>query len=211
MTRSTKDFCDFDERMKRLGVGFTSVSEPFVDTSSPMGELVVNLIVSFGQWGRKTIQERIQRHFKTALDQGFFVGGVVSYGYRIENHCLVPDGATAENVPRSFRMFIESGSVKKVAARLYEEGIERMPGRPWTTQSVRNFLPNVRYVGDANSHGKIVKGKQSALITRDLWNKAQERLKKVAAAPARKVVNPETVLFGGLVVCSSCGHPMTHR
>ena len=67
MTRSTKGFCEFDEKMKKLGVGFTSVSEPFVDTSSPMGELVVNLLVSFGQWERKTIQERIQRHFRTAL------------------------------------------------------------------------------------------------------------------------------------------------
>lgn len=211
MTRSTKDFCDFDEKMKRLGVGFTSVSEPFVDTSSPMGELVVSLIVSFGQWERKTIQERIQRHFKTALDQGYFVGGVVPYGYKVENHCLMPDGATAENVPRIFRLFIESGSVKKVAARLYEEGIERMPGHPWTTQSVHNFLSNVRYVGDAKSHGKIVKGRQPALITRDLWNKAQERLKKVAATPVRRVVTPETVLFSGLVVCGSCGHPMTYR
>ena len=211
MTRSTKDFCEFDEKMKQLGVGFTSVSEPFVDTSSPMGELVVNLIVSFGQWERKTIQERIQRHFRTALDQGYFVGGVVPYGYRLENHCLVPDPETAGNVPHIFRLFIQSGSVKKVATQLYEEGIERMPGHPWTTQSVHNCVTNVRYVGDANSHGKIVKGKQPALITRDLWNKAQERIKKAAAAPARKVVNPETVLFSGLVVCGSCGHPMTYR
>ena len=106
--RSTKDFCEFDEKMKKLGIGFTSVSEPFVDTSSPMGELVVNLIVSFGQWERKTIQERIQRHFRTALDQGFFGGGVPPYGYKVENQNLVPDPDTAKNVPRIFKLFLHT-------------------------------------------------------------------------------------------------------
>lgn len=211
MTRSTKDFCEFDEKMKKLGIGFTSVSEPFVDTSSPMGELVVNLIVSFGQWERKTIQERIQRHFRTALDQGFFVGGVPPYGYKVENQSLVPDPGTANNVPRIFKLFLECKSVKKVAAQLQEEGIERFPGRPWTMQSVQNCLRNVRYVGDANSHGKIVKGRQPPLITRELWDKVNKILKEAATGPSRRASSPESELFQGLVYCGHCKHPMSYR
>ena len=211
MTRSTKDFCEFDERMKRLGIGFTSVSEPFVDTSSPMGELVVNLIVSFGQWERKTIQERIRRHFQTALDQGYFVGGVPPYGYRVETQNLVPDPATAENVPRIFRLFVQLKSARKVAARLAEEGIERFPGRAWTLQSVRNCLRNVRYVGDANSHGKVVKGRQRPLLTRDLWEQAQRLMKPAAASKAERTVSPESTLFRGIVWCGHCGRPMSYR
>lgn len=127
MTRSTKDFCEFDEKMKKLGIGFTSVSEPFVDTSSPMGELVVNLIVSFGQWELKTIQERIQRHFRTALDQGYFVGGVPPYGYKVENQNLVPDPATAKNVPHIFKLFLQLKATKKVAAQLQREASSVSP------------------------------------------------------------------------------------
>ena len=211
MTRSTKDFCEFDEKMKRLGVGFTSVSEPFVDTSSPMGELVVNLIVSFGQWERKTIQERIQRHFRTALDQGFFVGGVPPYGYKVENQNLVPDPATAKNVPHIFKLFLQLKATKKVAAQLQREGIERFPGRPWTMQSVHNCLRNVRYVGDANNHGKIVKGRQEALVTRELWDKVSSILKEVTTTPGKRVPSPETALFQGLVFCGHCKHPMSYR
>ncbi|MBR2714143.1 MAG: recombinase family protein, partial [Kiritimatiellae bacterium] len=199
------------EKMKKLGVGFTSVSEPFVDTSSPMGELVVNLLVSFGQWERKTIQERIQRHFRTALEQGYFVGGVPPYGYKVENQSLVPDPETAKNVPHIFRLFLQHESLKKVAAQLSTEGIERFPGRPWTIQSVKNCLRNVRYVGDANSHGKIVKGRQPPLITRDLWEKVSGKLKETASNPLIRVACPETALFQGLVICGHCKKPMTYR
>ena len=211
MTRSTKDFCEFDEKMKKLGIGFTSVSEPFVDTSSPMGELVVNLIVSFGQWERKTIQERIQRHFRTALDQGYFVGGIPPYGYKVENQNLVPDPDTAKNVPRIFKLFLQHRSAKKVAAQLQSEGIERFPGRPWTIQSIHNCLRNVRYVGDANSHGKIVKGRQRPLITRDLWDKVNGMLKVSVNKPAKRSACPETVIFQGLVFCGHCKRPMSYR
>ena len=211
MTRSTKDFCEFDEKMKKLGIGFTSVSEPFVDTSSPMGELVVNLIVSFGQWERKTIQERIQRHFRTALDQGYFVGGIPPYGYKVENQNLVPDPDTAKNVPRIFKLFLQHRSAKKVAAQLQSEGIERFPGRPWTVQSIHNCLRNVRYVGDANSHGKIVKGRQQPLITRDLWDKVNGMLKVSANQPAKRSACPETAIFQGLVFCGHCKRPMSYR
>ena len=211
MTRSTKDFCEFDEKMKKLGIGFTSVSEPFVDTSSPMGELVVNLIVSFGQWERKTIQERIQRHFRSALDQGYFVGGIPPYGYKVENQNLVPDPDTAKNVPYIFQLFLKHGSTKKVAAQLQLEGIERFPGRPWTTQSLHNCLRNVRYVGDAKSHGKIVKGRQQPLITRELWNKVSNQLKDASDNPAKRVTSPESALFQGLVFCGHCNHPMSYR
>ena len=211
MTRSTKDFCEFDEKMKKLGIGFTSVSEPFVDTSSPMGELVVNLIVSFGQWERKTIQERIQRHFRTALDQGYFVGGVPPYGYKVENQNLVPDPATAKNVPHIFKLFLQLKATKKVAAQLQREGIERFPGRPWTMQSVHNCLRNVRYVGDASNHGKIVKGRQKPLVTRELWDKVSGLLKESATTPAKRVPCPETALFQGLVFCGHCKRPMTYR
>ena len=211
MTRSTKDFCEFDEKMKKLGVGFTSVSEPFVDTSSPMGELVVNLIVSFGQWERKTIQERIQRHFRTALDQGYFVGGVPPYGYKVKDQNLVPVPETAKNVPHIFRLFLQNGSTKKTAAKLQEEGIERYPGRPWTMQSIHNCLRNVRYVGDVNSHGKIVKGRQPALVSRELWDKVQNHLKDAAANPAKRMTSPEAALFQGLVFCGHCKKPMSYR
>lgn len=211
MTRSTKDFCEFDEKMKKLGVGFTSVSEPFVDTSSPMGELVVNLIVSFGQWERKTIQERIQRHFRTALDQGYFVGGIPPYGYKVENQNLVPDPATAKNVPHIFKLFLQLKATKKVAAQLQREGIERFPGRPWTVQSVHNCLRNVRYVGDASNHGKIVKGRQKPLVTRELWDKVSSILKESSTAHSKRVPSPETALFQGLVFCGHCKRPMSYR
>ena len=213
MTRSTKDFCDFDEKMKKLKIGFTSVSEPFVDTSSPMGELVVNLIVSFGQWERKTIQERIKRHFQSALENGYFVGGVLPYGYKVENHTLIPDPETAHNVPHIFRLYLETGSMKKVARKLYEEGIERFPGRPWTQQSVYNCLHNVRYVGDASCNGKIYKGKQVALITRELWDKVHSKRKEVEAKAkeSKRVFSPETELFRGLIFCGHCNHAMVYR
>ena len=211
LSRSVRDFADFDERMKELEVGFTSVSEPFVDTSSPMGELVMNMIVSFGQWERKTIAERIRKHCRTAIEQGFFVGGVAPYGYEVKDQVLVPDPKTAPHVPHIFKLYLETGSVKQTAAKLTEEGIERFPGRPWTMQSVHNLLRNVRYVGDANSQGKIVKGRQPALIPRDLWNKVQGRLKVVARDPGKRTANPETLLYQGLVFCGHCKKQMSYH
>lgn len=213
MTRSTKDFCSFDERMKELDVGFTSVSEPFVDTSSPMGELVVNLIVSFGQWERKTIQERIRKHCRTAIEQGFFIGGVAPYGYQVKDQVLVPDPVTSKHVPHIFRLYLDCCSTKKVAAKLAEEHIDRLPGRPWTTQSVYNCLRNIRYVGDAKTATGIVRGKQPALITRDLWDKVQARLQmsKPERAAATRTESPEAALFRGLVFCGHCKKQMSYH
>ena len=91
------------------------------------------------------------------------------------------------------------------------EGIERFPGRPWTMQSVHNFLRNVRYIGDANSHGKIVKGRQKALVTRELWDKVSSILKEATTTPGKRVPSPETALFQGLVFCGHCKHPMSYR
>ena len=211
MTRSTKDFCEFDERMKKLGVGFTSVSEPFVDSSSPMGELVVSLIVSFGQWERKTIQERIARHFNTALVQGYFVGGVVPYGYRVDDHRLVPDPATAGNVPIIFRSFLSLRSLKAVARMLADRGIDRFPGRPWTTKSLHNCLRNVRYCGDAMNHGKVVKGRQEPLVPRDLWDSVSALLKASGRGRTQRRPSPESALYRNLVFCGHCGRPMSYR
>lgn len=211
LSRSVRDFAAFSDRMKDLEVGFTSVSEPFVDTSSPMGELVMNMIVSFGQWERKTIAERIRKHCRTAVEQGFFVGGVAPYGYEVKDQTLTLDPKTAHNVPHIFKLFLEFGSIKKVAARLTEEGIERFPGRPWTMQSVYNLLHNVRYVGDANANGKIVKGRQPALIDRALWNKVQERLNQKKREPGNRTDCPETQLYQGLVFCGHCKRRMSYH
>ena len=97
------------------------------------------------------------------------------YGYKVENQNLVPDPATAKNMPHIFKLFIQHRSAKMVAAQLQNEGIERFPGRPWAMQSVHNSLRNVRYVGNANSHGKVVKGRQQPLIPRERWEKRRAK------------------------------------
>ena len=84
----------------------------------------------------------------------------------------------------------DSGREKRVRAaarvvvQLQSEGIKRFPGRPWTIQPIHNCLRNIRHVGDANSHGKIVKGRQQPLITRDLRDKVNGMPKVSANQPA---------------------------
>lgn len=78
-------------------------------------------------------------------------------------------------------------------------------------QSVHNFLRNVRYVGDANSLGKIAEGRQQPLITRGLWDKVNGMLKVSANQPAKRSSNTEAAIFQVLVFCGHCKRPMAYR
>ena len=88
LSRSPRDFADMNDKFTSLGIGYTSVTESFIDASTPMGRMMIQVILDFAQCERETSQERVKHFFSEARSLGRFLGGPTPYGYRCEKSKL---------------------------------------------------------------------------------------------------------------------------
>ncbi len=130
LTRSLADFSKMVEVFERNEVSFVSVTQQF-NTTTPMGRLMLNVLLSFAQFEREVTGERIRDKIAAAKRKGMWMGGVPSIGYDVVNRQLVINEAEAAVVRRIFEEMLTIGSPTQIAARLTAEGITT---KAWTTQ-----------------------------------------------------------------------------
>src|SRR5260370_652660 len=137
---------------------FVAVTQQFTTTTS-MGRLTLNILLSFAQFEREVTGERIRDKFAASKKKGLWMGGFVPLGYRASGRTLVINEAEAEIVRIIFSLYLEYGSVAKVEAELQRQGITRPEtmtmttdrsygGRPFTRGEIYKLLANPVYVGD---------------------------------------------------------------
>ncbi len=219
LSRSLLDFARLMERFEARSVGFVSITQHF-DTSSSMGRLVLNVLLSFAQFERELISERTRDKIQAARRRGKWTGGQVSLGYRIDpGHGLVVIPEEAEIVCTIFDLYLQTHSIGFVASRLNELGLttkrrvskkgRTAGGRTWDKNTVHRILRNPLYLGKVrSSDGELHLGEHKPLVTLKAFEMVAESMDKRTTGRVRKNRKPEYFLTG-LLRCGPCDAAMT--
>ena len=221
LTRSIHDFFKILEILERYNVTFVSVTQQFNSTTS-LGRLTLNMLLSFAQFERETIAERTRDKMRAARRKGKFIGGNLVLGYDLapKKGALVVNTAEANEVCEIFRLYLELGSLIPVVEELDQR---RILMKCWTTRSGRqrggaafnkttlhNLLTNVIYTGRVRFEGKIFDGEHDRIIDDNTFNRVQEQLNRNGRKGGRTAAKKCRGLLNSLVRCASCGAGMTH-
>ena len=174
LSRSLADFARMVDVFDRHGVSFVSVTQQF-NTTTSMGRLTLNILLSFAQFEREVTGERIRDKFAASKAKGLWMGGVVPLGYRVENRQLLIEPAEAATVRCIFEKFLETRSTTEVVRWLRREGITSRKGCAFTRNALVKLLNNPMYRGEIahKNQGKVYPGQHEALIAAELWDAVQ--------------------------------------
>src|SRR3982750_3427464 len=187
-SRSLLDFTRLLSLFEKRGVSFVSVTQDF-NTSSSMGRLTLNILLSFAQFEREIIGERTRDKLSAARRKGKWIGGVPVLGYDVapEGGRLVVNPAEAEQVREIFslcaRCSTTTEALREVRARGWTTkqwtsgGGKRPGGQLLTTSTLRLLLTNVLYRGDISHKGGVYAGEHAAIVSRELWLEGNTKLK----------------------------------
>jgi len=185
LTRSLSDFAKIVEVFDSQGVSFVSVTQQF-NTTTSMGRLTLNVLLSFAQFEREVTGERIRDKIAASKKKGMFMGGGFPLGYDLNDHKLVVNEAESKTVRMIFGLYAELRSVRRLQAEAVRLGIVSKKrtsesGRAWggkrlTRGHLYYILRNRTYLGEILHKGKIYAGQHEAIVDRALWDQVQEIL-----------------------------------
>src|SRR5215475_11083149 len=185
LTRSLADFAKLVELFDAHGVSFVSVTQQF-NTTTSMGRLTLNVLLSFAQFEREVIGERIRDKIAASKRKGMWMGGVPPLGYRVEDRKLVIIDSEAELVRSVFRRYAELGSVRSVKAELEAQGRKSkswtsaagrvIGGKPFSRGALYLMLRNRTYRGEIVHRGQSYPGEHPPIIDQPLWDAVQMQL-----------------------------------
>ena len=218
LTRALADVAKLVELFDKHGVSFVSVTQAF-NTTTSMGLLTLNVLLSFAQFEREVTGERIRDKIAASKKKGMWMGGVVPLGYRVEDRALHVIKDHAEIVRLLFQRYLEAGSVVRLKQRLDAEGF-RLPvridgagrstgGGPISRGHIYRILSNPIYVGRIGHKGQVHEGQHSPIVGQDTWEPVQQCLRAHLGAERRKRTRQasEAPLAGKLF--DDCGNRMS--
>lgn len=220
LSRSLLDFSRLVERFEKKKVGFVSITQHF-DTSTSMGRLVLNVLLSFAQFERELISERTRDKIQAARRRGKWTGGQVCLGYRVDpdRRALVAVPEEAELVRLIFDMYLRTYSVGRIAARLNEmghaqkrhvskDGRTRGGGR-WNKVAVHHLLRNALYIGKVRgATGELFAGEHEPIVSLDVFEKVGEALQFRATGRVSRSRRLDFLLTG-ILRCGPCNSGMS--
>jgi DNA invertase Pin-like site-specific DNA recombinase len=208
LTRSLADFAKIVEVFDAHGVSFVSVTQQF-NTTTSMGRLTLNMLLSFAQFEREVTGERIRDKIAASKKKGMWMGGLPPLGYDVQDKKLVVNPDEAETVRTLSRLYLELGTVKKlveesghlglVTKRRIRSGGQETGGQPFTRGHLYQLLTNPIYVGDVAHKGVTYPGQHNGIIERQTFDAVRCRLNG-NAAERRSATNAKAPsLLTGLV------------
>jgi DNA invertase Pin-like site-specific DNA recombinase len=175
LTRSLADFAKMVEAFDARGVSFVSVTQQF-NTTSSMGRLTLNVLLSFAQFEREVTGERIRDKISASKRKGMWMGGMVPLGYDIKDRQLIVNEDEAEQVREIFRLYLELGCVKKLKAHLDRSGARTKirisqsgrsyGGAAYSRGGLYKILQNRIYVGEIQHRGQAYPGLHAPIVDR---------------------------------------------
>jgi site-specific DNA recombinase len=207
LSRSLMDFSKLVEVFDRNGVTFVSVTQSF-NTTTSMGRLTLNILLSFAQFEREVIGERIRDKVAASRKRGIWMGGYVPLGYDVQDRKLLVNEAEAVSVRRIFERFVELGSATVLARELRRDGFRNKQGTLIDKGYLYRLLNNRVYRGDAVHKGKAYPGEHDAIIDDDLWDGAHAILQESPRKRANNSRSRTPALLKGLIF-SDTGAAMT--
>ena len=191
LTRALSDFAKLVELFDEQGVSFVSVTQAF-NTTTSMGRLTLNVLLSFAQFEREVTAERIRDKIAASRRKGIRTGGPTPLGYSVEHKRLVVNEEEAERVSIVFRQYLELGCLTKLAGDLRERGIVTKAmmlssgrvrgGIPFTKGPLHYLLRNRVYIGEIVHKGQYFAGEHEPIVDRELFDSVQQALASRANA-----------------------------
>ena len=185
LTRSLADFAKLVELFDAHGVSFVSVTQQF-NTTTSMGRLTLNVLLSFAQFEREVTSERIRDKIGASKRKGLWVGGVVPLGYQAKDRKITVVEQEAKTVRHIFRRYLELGSLNLLLTDLQTTGVKTkvrplsngrtIGGIPFTRGPLAAFLRNRFYIGEVRYKGEVFPGEQPAILDRALFDAVQTKL-----------------------------------
>ncbi len=185
LTRSLADFAKLVELFDARGVSFVSVTQQF-NTTTSMGRLTLNVLLSFAQFEREVTGERIRDKIAASKRKGMWMGGVAPIGYRSEGRTLVPDEPRAEQVREIHRLYLKLDSIRALRDTLASQGWltpardNKRPGfggnKAFSRGHIYRILSNPVYRGMVVHRDEVHAGQHPAIVNEALWDAVQERL-----------------------------------
>ena len=175
LTRSLSDFARIVETFDAQGVSFVSVTQQF-NTTTSMGRLTLNVLLSFAQFEREVTGERIRDKIAASKKKGMWMGGNVPLGYDARDRSLVVNETEAATVRTVFQLYLEHGTVRRVLVETDGRGLRTKTGRPFSQGHLYQLLQNPVYVGEIRHRERRYPGLHRAIVDREIWDAVQARL-----------------------------------
>jgi site-specific DNA recombinase len=198
LSRSLIDFTKLVEVFDAHSVTFVSVTQSF-NTTTSMGRLTLNILLSFAQFEREVIGERIRDKVAASRKRGIWMGGFVPLGYDVRDRKLLVNDAEAVLVRRIFQGFAELESCMKLVHALRAEGATTKRGKPLNKNDVYRILTNRVFLGEAVHKGNSYPGEHDAIITQAQWDAVQAILKINPRIRINRSRNTTAPLLRGLI------------
>src|ERR1700720_1078672 len=208
LTRSLADFAKIVEILDARGASFVSVTQQF-NTTTSMGRLTLNVLLSFAQFEREVIGERIRDKIAASKKKGMWMGGVPPLGYGVQDHKLVMIDSEADAVRLIFRRYGELGSVRLLKSELEARGIKSkswtsasgrlVGGKPFSRGALYLMLQNRTYLGEIVHKGQFHPGKHTPIIDQPSWDVVQAQLDSNAAERNSGTRNHHPSLLSGML------------
>ena len=198
LTRSLTDFSRLIEVFERHKVSFVSVTQQF-NTTTSMGRLMLNILLSFAQFEREVTGERIRDKIAASKAKGMWMGGHPPLGYRIEDRRLMVVDVEAELVKRIYRNFARCRSTTDLVRELAAAGETNKQGKPFSKQMLYKLIHNRVYLGEIPHKGSYYPGAHEAIIDQALWDAAhavlaEDNRQRTSETWQRR--QPEALLLG---------------
>ena len=219
LSRSLLDFAKMMETFDKHQVAFVSVTQQF-NTSTSMGRLVLNVLLSFAQFEREIISERTRDKIAAARRKGKWSGGMPLLGYDVDprGSKLMVNEEEAARVRAIFQLYLEHESLLLVVQELErrdwrnKQWITRKGhprgGKPFFRQSLYKLLTNVTYLDKVVHKQDAYEGEHTAIVDADVWQRVQAMLHRNAHAGGLAVRNQFGAILKGLLRCSACDTAM---
>lgn len=216
LTRSLADFAKIVERLDEKQASFVSVTQSF-NTTTSMGRLTLNVLLSFAQFEREVTGERIRDKIAASKKKGIWMGGPVPLGYVVKDRKLVVEPAEAEQVRHIMIRYIDAGSAPALIAMLRREGVRtkvqhrtsgpHRGGIPFRRGSLFHLLKNPIYRGMIVHKGQVYPGEHEAIVDDELWDAVQSRLREKAPSRRKATNDRQQAMLAGRVFDAE-GRPM---
>jgi site-specific DNA recombinase len=205
LTRSLADFAQLVELFDTHKVSFVSVTQQF-NTTTSMGRLTLNVLLSFAQFEREVTSECIRDKIAASKRKGLWVGGMAPLGYDTRDRKISVNNAEAERVRAIFRSYLRLGSLNRFMADLGDQGIvtkvrtlktgKAVGGIAFTRGPLAHLLRNRFYVGEVAFKGEVLPGEQPAIVDRQLFDAVQVKLTQQANGHKATRTRSEALLAG---------------
>jgi site-specific DNA recombinase len=205
LTRSLADFAKLVELFDKHNVSFVSVTQQF-NTTTSMGRLTLNVLLSFAQFEREVTSERIRDKISASKRKGLWVGGMAPLGYDTKDRRITVNEAEADQVGTIFRRYAELRSLNLLMADLRKRGIvtkvrnlrsgEKVGGIPFTRGPLAYLLRNRFYIGEVTFKGEVLKGEQTPIVDNGLFEAVQTKLTERTNNHRATRTNSEALLTG---------------